>query len=597
MDCKSSTIKPSPWTAWRSYLSFDGKAKSIISNEKSHQKVFLDDESSLLWAQIEKGVTYTSLRDRAVELGLGDDLDAFLDELYSLELLFNENDVDLNVKPDLVPVPQSMEDAENTEPEREFQNWVMAQGFMFHTHWELTYRCNERCVHCYNPGAAHTKDEKPQRNNKELSTQQVFKSLDSFAKGGVFGLTLTGGEIMLRKDFYEIVEYARKLGMAVNIYTNAIKLDESAIKRLAKLWVSTVSVSVYSHVPEVHDDITRVPGSYEKAVKALKLLNDMGIKTSLKSVQMDHTLQAYKGIAKLSEDLGAIPETELGLSPGVDGAIAPMLMSTNNPAELIVAASTPGFPIFVGDASNNFGEFVKDPKATVCAAGYSGLSVAADGNIYPCNSLPIKSGNLHQHDPLEIWNSALGNRKSITSDQKGNLLEFKHLDGVTDNLSKWQDVRLEHYQECGTHSRCNWCVKCPGMAFMETGNALAPSTTNCRLANAKMFAAYLLKSGETRESIAEALGVSQDFGTLAPRPRKEILEPEEGRSSGADPRNSIKIFRKDGSQLELASTKNSYTSSKGELWLKNGSKWNIEAMAEFDAIRTKFDVLEKTSIK
>ena len=403
MVCNSSIIKPSPWTAWRSYLSFDGEAKSIISNEKSHQKVFLDDESSLLWAQIEKGVTYTSLRERAVELGLGDDLDTFLDELYSLELLCNENDVDLNVKPDLVPAPQSMEDAENTEPEREFQNWVMAQGFMFHTHWELTYRCNERCVHCYNPGAAHTKDEKPQRNNKELSTQQVFTSLESFAKGGVFGLTLTGGEIMLRKDFYEIVEYARNLGMAVNIYTNAIKLDESAIKKLAKLWVYTVSVSVYSHVPKVHDDITRVPGSYEKAVKALKLLNDMGIKTSLKSVQMDHTLQAYKGIAKLSEDLGAIPETELGLSPGVDGAIAPMLMSTHNPAELIVAASTPGFPIFVGDASNNFGEFVKDPKATVCAAGYSGLSVAADGNIYPCNSLPIKSGNLHQHDPLEIW--------------------------------------------------------------------------------------------------------------------------------------------------------------------------------------------------
>jgi MoaA/NifB/PqqE/SkfB family radical SAM enzyme len=592
-----STIRPSPWTAWRSYLSSSGEAKSIIANEKNHQKIFLDDESSLLWAQIEKGVKYESLKELAVELGLGDDLDTFLDELYSLELLSNSDDLDLSVKQAPVPLPQSMEHAENTEPEREFQNWVMAQGFMFHTHWELTYRCNERCVHCYNPGAAHTENEKPNRNNKELSTQQVFKSLESFAKGGVFGITLTGGEIMLRKDFYEIVEYSRRLGMAVNIYTNAIKLDELAIKKLANLWVSTVSVSVYSHVAEVHDDITRVPGSYEKAVKALKIMNDMGIRTSLKSVQMDHTLQAYKGIAKLSEDLGAIPETELGLSPGVDGAIAPMLMSTHNPAELIVAASTQGFPIFVGDSSNNYGEFVKDPKATVCAAGYSGLSVAADGNIYPCNSLPIKSGNLHEHDPLEIWNSALTNRKSLTSLQKGNSSEVKHLDKITQNLSKWQDVRLEHYQECGTHSRCNWCVKCPGMAFMETGNALAPSTTNCRLANAKMFAAHLLRSGETQKSIAETLGVSEDFGTLHPRSRKEILEPDEGRKSGADPRNSISIFRKDGSQIDLKSTKNSYTSSRGELWLRNGSKWNVEAMAEFDVIRSKFDVLEKTSFK
>lgn len=590
-------VRPARWTAWRSYASGSGEYRSIISNEKEHQKIFLEDEASQIWAAIEKGITYQSLISLAQRLGLEGELDSFLAELEGLQLLSSDRVEEKPERASSAPTPKSIEGAENAEPERLFQSWVMDQGFMFHTHWELTYRCNERCVHCYNPGAAHSEAETPRRENKELNTQQVFKSLERFAEGGVFGLTLTGGEIMLRKDFFEIVEYARSLGMAVNIYTNALKLDDQAIDRLAGLWVSNVSVSVYSHVPKVHDDITQVKGSFEKAVNALSRLNSLGIKTSLKSVQMAHTLRGYSGVVELAENLGAIPEAELGLSPGVDGAIAPMLMSSQNPAELIVAAMTPGFPIYVGDASNDYSEFKRDPKATVCAAGYSGLSVAADGNIYPCNSLPIKSGNLHEHDPLDIWHSALSNRKTITNVQRMNAKSTKGLSDVTKNLSQWQDVRLENYQECGTHTRCNWCIKCPGMALMETGSALKPSTTNCRIANARMFAAHLLKSGETKESITAELGVAENFGSLEPNKRVEITEPSGGRAASSDPRNSVKIFRSDGSEINLDKPKNSgsYRSKKGEKWLINGSAWNVNAMAEFDSVREKFDVLRNAT--
>lgn len=590
-------LKPAPWTAWRSYVSATGERRSIIANEKEHQKIFVEDEASQIWAAIEKGITYEALEQLAGSLGLECELDSFLADLGELQLLAGTQDDPKSQKAAPAPTPKSIENAENAEPERLFQNWVMDQGFMFHTHWELTYRCNERCVHCYNPGAAHSESETPRRENKELDTQQVFKSLDRFAEGGVFGLTLTGGEIMLRKDFFEIVEYARSLGMAVNIYTNALKLDDESIERLANLWVSTVSVSVYSHVPEAHDDITRVKGSFNKAVYALNKLNSLGIKTSMKSVQMAHTLRAYSGVVALADKTGAIPEAELGLSPGVDGAIAPMLMSSQNPAELIVAAMTEGFPIYIGDASNNYGEFKRDPKATVCAAGYSGLSVAADGNIYPCNSLPIKAGNLHEHDPLEIWHSALSNRKTITNVQRQNAKPVDDLSEVTRNLSQWQDVRLENYQECGTHTRCNWCIKCPGMALMETGSALKPSTTNCRIANARMFAAHLLKSGETREDVCAKLGVSEKFGALEPNERIEIAEPPTGRSSSTDPRNSVKIFRSDGSVVDLNknNSSGSYKSRKGENWLINGSAWNVSAMKEFDNLREKFDTLKEAT--
>ena len=135
------------------------------------------------------------------------------------------------------------------------------------------------------------------------------------------------------------------------------------------------------------------------------------------------------------------------------------------------------------------------------------------------------------------------------------------------------------------------------MALMETGNALAPSTTNCRLANARMFAAILLKSGETKESIADKLSIPSDFGNLMPDTRIEVIEPEEGRSAESDPRNSVKIFRSDGSIVDLQNKRNSYISKKGELWLKDGSKWNVQAMQKFDEIREEFPALQELVIQ
>ena len=66
-------------------------------------------------------------------------------------------------------------------------------------------------------------------------------------------------------------------------------------------------------------------------------------------------------------------------------------------------------------------------------------------------------------------------------------------------------------------------------------------------------------------------------------------------SSDTDPRNSVKVFRSDGTVVDMQSKKNSFISKKGELWLKNGSQWNVQAMMKFDEIRNQFDVLAHTS--
>ena len=115
---------------------------------------------------------------------------------------------------------------------------------------DLTYRCNERCVHCYLDHEDHG----------EMTTAEIKHLLDEMAAAGVRFLTLSGGEIFLRKDFFEILEYARELTFAVRLKTNAILVRKREAERLAGPGRREYQISIYSHRPEVHDAITLVPG-------------------------------------------------------------------------------------------------------------------------------------------------------------------------------------------------------------------------------------------------------------------------------------------------------------------------------------------------
>src|ERR1700735_5909600 len=110
---------------------------------------------------------------------------------------------------------------------------------------DLTYRCNERCVHCYLDHDDHG----------EMTTTEIKHLLDEMADAGVFILTLSGGEIFLRKDFFEILEHARQLMFCVKLKTNAIMIHEREAARIRDLGVESIQISIYSHRPEVHDAI------------------------------------------------------------------------------------------------------------------------------------------------------------------------------------------------------------------------------------------------------------------------------------------------------------------------------------------------------
>src|ERR1700691_3834345 len=108
---------------------------------------------------------------------------------------------------------------------------------------DLTYRCNEQCIHCYLDHHDHG----------EMTTTEIKHLLKEMAEAGVFILTFSGGEIFMRKDFFEILECARDLTFCIKLKTNAVLIREAQAARLCDLGVESIQISIYSHRPEVHD--------------------------------------------------------------------------------------------------------------------------------------------------------------------------------------------------------------------------------------------------------------------------------------------------------------------------------------------------------
>jgi MoaA/NifB/PqqE/SkfB family radical SAM enzyme len=174
---------------------------------------------------------------------------------------------------------------------------------------DLTYRCNERCVHCYLDHHDHG----------EMSTAEIKNLLDQMADAGVFYLTISGGEILMRRDFFEILEYARLRTFCIKLKTNGILIRKKEADRIKALGVESVQISIYSHVPEVHDAITKLPGSLEQSIEAIRRLRAHGIQVTMANVLMVQNANDYAGVRALAAELGAQFIMDPMITPMMDG--------------------------------------------------------------------------------------------------------------------------------------------------------------------------------------------------------------------------------------------------------------------------------------
>lgn len=536
------------WVSYRSYATPE-EFRSIITNEKVHETFFLEGESSKIWGYLEGGDTdLETLVSRASDDCIDvseDEVREFLDQLINDQLLLDtdKNHLDPIRLPKGPPTTERLENSTLLSEMRPFMSWLVENGFLYSVHWEITWRCNEKCIHCYNPGAAHFDDEKHNRETDELNLDQIKSVLVDLKKIGVAKITFSGGDPFVRKDFFEILEAARGMGFIVDVYTNALLLKPKAMDKLLALYPSCVGVSVYSANSEAHDAITKVPGSFDKSTKALKRLNQAGVRTAMKAVQMQQTVHGWRDTQKLAHELGAGAEIDFGLTAGADGAQAPLDHAITDFKHLIIVALSPDSPLYVGSKDTGFNAIVRDPKSSVCGAGISSIGIDPEGSVVPCLSLPLVSGSLKEQSIVDIWHARHGKgTTAIGSSDKPSLNEGRKAITSAEPesvLARWSQITLKDYRECGTHDRCIWCQRCPGMSMSETGNPLNPSSTNCRTAAARMLAASLTLSGVTHSEACELFDLSYAFGSQADEYIPPVSHQKSDQSFGQfDPREA-----------------------------------------------------------
>jgi radical SAM protein with 4Fe4S-binding SPASM domain len=320
---------------------------------------------------------------------------------------------------------------------------AFADGIPLAVHFDLTYRCNERCVHCYLDHEDHG----------EMATDEVKHVLDQLAEAGTLFLTFSGGELLLRKDFFELLAYARRLQFDVKIKTNAILLTAADAARIRALGVRQIQISVYSHRPEVHDAITKVPGSLDRTLAAIRALSASGLKVTIANVLMRQNASDYDGVRALAASFGAEYTMDPTITPKMDGNTSTLAlrMPATQVLHLFKDRSLVGDDFCKPAVSGPVDPEVLD--SLPCSAGHIACYITPYGDVYPCVQFPLPTGNLRQQRFEDIW---------------------RH----SPQLAEVRSIRTRDLVTCPTCDHVSSCTRCPGLAYME-GNMRGPSSADC----------------------------------------------------------------------------------------------------------------------
>jgi radical SAM protein with 4Fe4S-binding SPASM domain len=148
--------------------------------------------------------------------------------------------------------------------------------------------------------------------------------LDEMTEAGCHWLLYTGGEILLRRDFLDIYTYARRKGLLITLFTNGTLLTPKIVDRLAHCRPFSIEITLYGRTKETYEQITRVPGSFEKCLRGIDLLLQHKLPLKLKTVALTVNKHELGEIKKFVED-------ELGVEFKYDAMISPRLDTSPRP--------------------------------------------------------------------------------------------------------------------------------------------------------------------------------------------------------------------------------------------------------------------------
>ncbi len=274
--------------------------------------------------------------------------------------------------------------------------------------FELSSRCNERCIHCYIP------------NNKknhgfDMPLDKVKAIIDEFSAMGGIHITLSGGEAFLHKDLFEIVKYSREKDLKISILSNLITLKPEDIPFLKSMNLSLIQTSLYSTEEDIHDAITTVKGSCKKTKAAIEMLIAADIPVQISCPIMKTNLNSYIGVLDYAKKYNIKAQTDYIMMARSD-------FSTDNLNQRLSIEETETLLRQIIERDIAYTErtlkqipkkeamlldFEKFKKQPLCSVGYDNCCITANGDVYPCAGWQAYIlGNIYKQSLKEIWENS-----------------------------------------------------------------------------------------------------------------------------------------------------------------------------------------------
>ena len=291
--------------------------------------------------------------------------------------------------------------------------------------WNLTYRCNLACEHCYlDAGPKPLVGTQNFADRSELGTEECFKVIDDIAAFAPECLTiLTGGEPLLRRDILDIVRRAADRGLWVVVGTNGVRITENVATHLAAAGARGLSLSLDALDPERHDRFRNVRGAWQNTVDGAEILNGTGLPFIVQTTAGSHNLGELEAIADFAHDRLAAKVWNLyflvptgrgqfvsDMTPQqYDEVLACLyrIQRKYNGRMLVNAKCAPHYIKTVlenGDETHPVRTY--SGGAGGCPAGTHYLGIRPNGDVTPCPYLPVFAGSIRHTSLTDLWGSS-----------------------------------------------------------------------------------------------------------------------------------------------------------------------------------------------
>jgi radical SAM protein with 4Fe4S-binding SPASM domain len=274
----------------------------------------------------------------------------------------------------------------------------------------LTYRCNNKCIHCYAGGP---------RQTKELSTKEWLTVIDKLHDLGIPQLVFTGGEPTLRDDLPTLIAYTQEKELVSGLVTNGRKLKEAAyLKTLIDAGLDHVQITLESHDPKIHDKITGFKGSWQETVQGLKnavaspiytvsntTLSQLNVKGIIDTIDYIHSLGLHHFACNSLIYSGKAPEIAKDFALE-EASLEPTLTKIKTRAQQLGM----DFTWYTPTEYCQLDPLKLELGIKSCSACRINMATEPDGTVIPCQSYFVPLGNILKDSWKSIWQNPLSQK-------------------------------------------------------------------------------------------------------------------------------------------------------------------------------------------